>query len=86
MLDTYYLAAFIASVALTGLYMLIWHKHYDVHITLVFVLVPVVNLGYLLMSRSRGLEEAIMANKIAYIGGIYLQLMIMIAVLAKFLT
>ena len=80
MLDTYYLAAFIASVALTGLYMLIWHKHYDVHITLVFVLVPVVNLGYLLMSRSRGLEEAIMANKIAYIGGIYLQLMIMIAV------
>ena len=80
MLDTYYLAAFIASVALTGLYMLIWHKHYDVHITLVFVLVPIVNLGFLLMSRSQGLGEAIMANKIAYIGGIYLQLMIMIAV------
>lgn len=80
MLDTYYLVAFIASVALTGLYMLIWHKHYDVHITLVFVLVPIVNLGYLLLSHSRGLEEAIMANKVAYIGGIYLQLMIMIAV------
>ena len=80
MLNTYYLAAFIASVALTGLYMLIWHKHYDVHITLVFVLVPVVNLGFMLMSRAQGLEEAIMANKIAYIGGVYLQLMITIAV------
>ena len=80
MISTYYLAAFIASVALTGLYMLIWHKHYDVHITLVFVLVPVVNLGFLLMARAHGLEEALTANKIAYIGGVYLQLMITIAV------
>ena len=80
MIDTYYLTAFIASVALTGLYMLIWHKHYDVHITLVYVLIPVVNLGFLLMSRSQCLEEALTANKIAYIGGCYLQLMITIAV------
>ena len=80
MIDTYYLAAFIVSVVLTGLYMFIWQKHYDVHITLVFVLVPVVNLGFLLMSRAGGLEEALTANKIAYIGGCYLQLMIMIAV------
>ena len=80
MINTYYLAMFIASVALTGLYMLIWHKHYDVHITLVFVLVPIVNLGFMMMSRAQNLQEAILANKIAYIGGVYLQLMITISV------
>jgi putative two-component system response regulator len=80
MLDTYYLAAFIISVVLTGIYMFIWNKHYDVHITLLFALVPVVNLGFLLYSRANSLEEAIMANEIAYIGGCYLQLMIMLAV------
>jgi putative two-component system response regulator len=80
MIDTYYLTAFIISVILTGVYMFVWHKHYDVHITLLFALVPVVNLGFLLVSRSQSLEEAIIANVIAYIGGCYLQLMIMLAV------
>lgn len=80
MIDTYYLTAFIISVILTGVYMFVWHKHYDVHITLLFALVPVVNLGFLLLSRSQSLEEAIIANVIAYIGGCYLQLMIMLAV------
>ena len=80
MIDTYYLTAFIISAILTGVYMFVWHKHYDVHITLLFALVPVVNLGFLLVSRSQSLEEAIIANVIAYIGGCYLQLMIMLAV------
>ena len=80
MIDTYYLTAFIISAILTGVYMFVWHKHYDVHITLLFALVPVVNLGFLLVSRSQSLEEAIIANVISYIGGCYLQLMIMLAV------
>ncbi len=80
MIDTYYLTAFIISVILTGVYMFVWHKHYYVHITLLFALVPVVNLGFLLLSRSQSLEEAIIANVIAYVGGCYLQLMIMLAV------
>ena len=65
MIDTYYLTAFIISAILTGVYMFVWHKHYDVHITLLFALVPVVNLGFLLVSRSQSLEEAIIANVIA---------------------
>ena len=80
MIDTYYLSAFIVSVVLSGLYMFIWHRHYDVHITLLFVLVPIVNLGFLLYSRSRSLEEALIANQFAYIGGCFLQLMIMLTV------
>ena len=80
MFDTYYFSAFIVSVVLTGLYMFIWHRHFDVHITLLFALVPIVNLGFLFLARAQSLEEAVMANEIAYIGGCYLQLMIMLAV------
>ena len=80
MIDAYYLSAFVVSAVLTGLYMFIWHKHFDVHITLVFVLVPVVNLGFLLLSRSRSLGEAVTANEIAYLGGCFLQLLIMLSV------
>ena len=80
MSDLYYFPAFILSVLLTGLYMFIWHRHFDVHITLVFVLVPIVNLGFWLLSRSKGLEDALMAHKITYLGGCFLQLMVLLSV------
>ena len=80
MISTYYLIAFFVSVALTCLYMFIWHKHFDVHITLIFVLVPVVNLSFILLARSQNLAEAILANKIAYLGGCFLPLLILLTV------
>ena len=80
MSELYYFSTFILSVLLTGLYMFIWHRHFDVHITLVFVLVPIVNLGFWLLSRSQGLEEALLAHKITYLGGCFLQLMVLLTV------
>ena len=52
----------IVSLVLMLAYVCMWHKHFDVHITLVFTLVPVVNLGYCLLSRSQSLGEALQAN------------------------
>ena len=40
-----YEAVAAVSMLLTMVYMFIWHKHCDVHITLTFVLVPLVNVG-----------------------------------------
>ena len=68
----YYDITLIASLALMLAYVGMWHKHFDVHITLVFVLVPVVNLGYCLFSRSQTLGEALLANVLTYISGCYL--------------
>ena len=76
----YYSILFGLSVLLGVLYALIWHKHFDVHITLIFLITPIVNLGYLLVSLSTNLDEALLANKITYIGGCYLLLMILYAV------
>ena len=80
MYQVYYDLSLALSLALTICYMFKWHKHFDVHITLIFVLVPVVNLGYALLGRAHTLEEALAVNKLTYIGGCYLQLIIMFSV------
>lgn len=82
MVTNYYIGMFALSVLLLIAYLFIWHKHFDIHITLTFVLVPIANLGYALVATSRNLEEALVATKMAYIGGCYLMLIIMLAVYA----
>ena len=80
MMLTYYVVVFLASLLLTGVYMLIWRKHYDVHITLVFALVPIANLAFLLQAAAQSTEAALDATRFSYIGGCFLQLMIMLTV------
>ena len=82
MITAYYAACFVAALLLTMLYMYIWHKHFNVHITLVFVLVPINNLGQLLMADSKTIDEAQLAQKMLYIGGSYLPLVILLAVVS----
>ena len=72
----YYDIVFAVSVLLLMLYVLIWHKHFDVHITLMFVLVPITNLGYVLFARAHTLEEALAAYKLTYMGGCFQMLAI----------
>ena len=76
----YYDILLILSVILTGIYMFVWHKHYDAHITLVFVVMPVVMLGYALLAHATNLTEALAANKVIYLGGCFLQLIILLVV------
>ena len=80
MVAAYYGISFLASLVLLVLYMFIWHKHFDVHITLIFLLVPLSNLGYYLLTRANTLGEALMANRVIYIGGCYLLLIITLSV------
>ncbi|MBR3203464.1 MAG: hypothetical protein IKF60_07750, partial [Solobacterium sp.] len=64
----YYDGLFLLSVVLMVLYVLKWHKHFDVHITLMFLVIPITNLGYCMVAHSATLEEAILSNKLTYIG------------------
>ena len=79
-ISLYYPIAFALSVLLTGCYALIWKKHDDIHITLVFVLIPISNLGNLLLAMAESREAALIANKIYYVGGSYLQLVLLLAI------
>lgn len=76
----YYDGLFLLSVVLMVLYVLKWHKHFDVHITLMFLVIPITNLGYCMVAHSATLEEAILSNKLTYIGGCYALLINMLLI------
>jgi len=80
MLTLYYETTFAVSLVLTLFYAMRWHKHFNVHFTLIFTLIPIANLGYMLLAQSDTLEGALNANRIIYIGGCYLELFIMMSV------
>ena len=79
MIAAYYQGMFYISILLTMIYLIIWHKHLDIHITLTFVLVPMVNLSFALISQAQTFEGAMFANKLTYVG-CFLLLNIMLGV------
>lgn len=76
----YYLVCMLLAFLFLLIYVYLWHKHCDINITIIFVLIPIVNVGYVLRAASRSLEAALLANKIVYIGGAFLLSIIMFAV------
>ena len=80
MIMIYYNVMFLLSVLLTLGYVMIWHKHFDVHITVIFIFVPISNLIFLIFAEAQTLEEALIAQRLTYIGGLYLILMIMLVI------
>ena len=80
MITTYYDIALAFSLVMTLIYVFMWHRHFDVHITLTFVLVSITNLGWAMLARSESLEAALVANRVTYVGGCFLILIIMFVV------
>lgn len=76
----YYGGIFCVSLLLTLLYAMMWHKHFSVHFTLIFCLIPITNLGYLLLTDAGDADAALIANKVIYVGGCFLQPIIMLCV------
>jgi len=77
---TYYTILFALSLLFVGAYAVVWHKHYDLFLSLLFSFIPIANLGYLLEAKSTTIPEVLIAIKITYIGGSYLLLFIMFAI------
>ena len=80
MMLAYYDVTLAVAVGLLIGYLCIWHKHFDMHITLIFVLVPIANLGYTLVAHAQSLDMALTAYKVSYLGSCYLMLLLMLAV------
>ncbi|MCR5663378.1 MAG: HD domain-containing protein [Oscillospiraceae bacterium] len=68
----YYALFFALSFALTLLYAAQWHKHFDVHMTAIFLLIPVMSLLYWLLYAGHDQETAIAAMKVIYVGSCFL--------------
>ncbi len=67
----YYFGAFIISTVLSAIYMRRWRINFGASLTLFYVLTTVSNLGYFLLATSTELKEALLANKITYLGGCF---------------
>ena len=80
MISVYYQVTFFLAEILTGIYLFVLKKNFNTYITLIFVLVPVVNLGNMLLSQAETEEAALNAVKISSMGGCFLQLFFMLAV------
>lgn len=81
MVALYYEVIFGISFLLTVIYVMIWQKHFDLNITVIFILVPIVNLGYYLYANSADKYAAMNAYKIIYIGSCFLPFFVTMCVL-----
>ncbi len=84
-MSTIYGIAFCVSLLMMGVYYFVDRKH-DKWLLLLFVSVAVCDFGYFLLSLSKTLDAALWANRIAYLGNVFLpfSLMMMIMTLSRF--
>ncbi|MCR5092407.1 MAG: HD domain-containing protein [Lachnospiraceae bacterium] len=81
MVSIFYASLVAVSLICSGVYFYIWHKHFDVNITLIFTIIPIACIGELLYSLSENINEAVIAIKVIYLGGSFLQLFILMSIL-----
>ena len=72
MVIAYYYSMFGLALLLVIVLALIFHKHFDINITIMTILVPVINIGFLIMAQAQTVQEGIIGLKLTYIGGCFL--------------
>lgn len=77
----YYFNMFLLSVICTFIYICKWHKRYSVYFTMMFILIPISNLGYWQTSISTTLDQAIMSSHFEYLGGCFCTLAITLSIM-----
>ncbi len=75
----YGVAALLAAALLVGYCLFVRRK--ERWVLLLFLCVTVVDTGYFLLARSTTLEQALMANRIAYLGSVFLPLTMLMIIL-----
>jgi len=74
-----YLISFIAALGLLIAYFIIVKKK-ELWLTMLYCCVPIVNLGYTLLSLSKTLEFAIFSNDVVYLGSIFLSMFMFLTI------
>ena len=82
MIIAYSITFALAVLLFVGYFFVVYRKQKDTWLLSLYICVCLVNLGYLLLSVSRNVEFALWANKIAYLGQIFV-IMCMFMVIVK---
>ncbi len=64
----FYVSVFVVSMILTLIYSYQWHSHFNFHMTSVFLIIPIIDLAFLLMYSCENAETAMLALKFIYVG------------------
>ena len=70
----YFHAIVVLSVILSSIFVLRWERGISVHFAMIFLFIPVINLGYLKVATAQSVSEALLANTIEYFDGCFLEL------------
>ena len=71
---------FFFSLLLVIVYSFIFHKHFDVNLTILAVLVPIINFSFVLLGRAETVNEALVALRFTYLGGTFLMVSAMLLI------
>ena len=71
----YYLICVILSIVLSLIYVAIWQKRFSPHLSIMYMLLPIVNVGYWQLADGTTIEQVLLANKITYLGGCFATLL-----------
>ncbi|MCR5374081.1 MAG: HD domain-containing protein [Lachnospiraceae bacterium] len=69
----YYNISLALSLLFTGLYVLKYKKYFDAHVTVIFALIPIVEVAYVLYAKATTVQASLQAVKVIYLGGFYLE-------------
>lgn len=84
MITAYYLTAFILSVLGTFIFVWRWKSDTNIYFALLFILIPICDMGFYLLSVSKNLEEALVANNLTILGGDFLSLFVMLGIVSMY--
>ena len=82
MMIIYFHAIVILSVVLSSVFLLRWNRTIAVHFPMIFLLIPIINVGYLRVATSQNIYEALMANGIEYLDGCFLELVFFLYIMS----
>lgn len=68
----YYIAVSVISLVLSLIYVFRWHRHVDVNMSVIFLMIALTNVAYLLLASAENADTAAACLKIIYAGGCYL--------------
>ena len=68
----FYMSLFALSLLCSIAYNYIWHKGFDVNLTVIFTLIPISNIGYIMYYGAENLQEILLSQKVIYLGGCFL--------------
>ena len=77
----FYFLCTIISMLLSIVYLIRWNRRYNSFISVMFVVIPVSNMGHLIESVAGNLDIALVGYKLSYLGGCFCTLAIFLSIL-----